>query len=451
MTRATIIASVFLAACLIFGGSGQGVLSNLLLQIGAVCIITWLLWHGSFAVTPSTTIPLRWIVLAGLAWSLIQLVPLPPGIWSALPGRSLIAQGFAVAGQPLPWLPLSLTPDATLSSLVSLLPAVAMGLVVVRREDCRVDVLIATLLLVTAAAIILGIVQLGGGEAYYLYSVSNFGAAAGFFANSNHMAALLLVAIPFLTALVARFFAAKRSQSERVAGLALTVIMIAVLLVGIVSNGSFAILLLGAPVVAASALLLIPPGRVKVGRMVILTGALALLGVTFLVAMAATGMSVGNISSVTIRKEIWEHSFALIGQFGLTGTGLGSFAEVYPLSENPGTVDWTYINHAHNDYIQLVLELGVPGAIVVAAFVFWWVKRTVELWRVREPARFARAGTIASGALLLHSIVDYPLRNAALSSVFAMAIAMMVIGGRTWRAGPAKGNSARHLTMEDLK
>ncbi len=367
-----------------------------------------------------------------------------------MPGRALVAQGFELSGEALPWLPLSLTPDATIACLLSLLPATALAALVVRRIDVRADWLAIAMLAVTTMGILLGIVQLGGGEDYYLYPITNLGAAAGFFANTNHMAALILVAIPFLAAFAGRFFSAKRAGSERAGGIAVFSLMAMVLLAGIATNGSFAILLLGAPVLVASAFLLIPPGRIRVGRLAALTGILAISGAAMLLMMAWNGLSVGNLSSVSSRKEIWEHSLALIGQHGLIGTGLGSFVQVYPLSENPMALEWEFINHAHNDYLELILELGLPGAVLIVAFLFWWTKRTIDLWKLREPARFARAASIASGALLLHSLVDFPMRNAALSSVFGMAIAMMVIGGRSWRAGPAHGGSAKHLSLDEL-
>lgn len=450
MRSTSIIAAVYLLACLTLGGSGQGIASNLYLQVAAVSILVWLTWRPTRSSHPGALVSLRVILVAGLCWSLLQLVPLPPELWVHLPGRSLIAQGFDLSGESLPWMPLSLTPDATIACLLSLLPALALGTLVVSRVEVRADWLATALLAATTAGIVLGIIQLGGGEGYYLYPVSNFGTASGFFANTNHMAALILVAIPFQAALAARYLSAKRTRSERIAGYAVFVLMTMVLLTGIATNELFAILLLGAPVTVASAFLLIPPGRMRVGRIVSLTGVLAVSGAAALLIMARNGLSVGNLSSVTIRKEIWEHSLALIGQYGLTGTGLGSFVQVYPLSEDPMKVEWVFINHAHNDYLELILELGLPGVALLVAFLAWWIKRTIDLWRIREPARFARAATIASGALLLHSLVDFPMRNAALSSVFGMAIAMMVIGGRSWHPGPAKGGAARHLTLEDL-
>ncbi len=236
MRSTSIIAAVYLLACLTLGGSGQGIASNLYLQVAAVSILVWLTWRPTRSSHPGALVSLRVILVAGLCWSLLQLVPLPPELWVHLPGRSLIAQGFDLSGESLPWMPLSLTPDATIACLLSLLPALALGTLVVSRVEVRADWLATALLAATTAGIVLGIIQLGGGEGYYLYPVSNFGTASGFFANTNHMAALILVAIPFQAALAARYLSAKRTRSERIAGYAVFVLMTMVLLTGIATN-----------------------------------------------------------------------------------------------------------------------------------------------------------------------------------------------------------------------
>ena len=54
-------------------------------------------------------------------------------------------------------------------------------------------------------------------------------------------------------------------------------------------------------------------------------------------------------------------------------------------------------------------------------FLAWWGRSVAQM--VRSPAsdQFAYAGAIASAALLVHSLVDFPLRTAAMSAVFAMS------------------------------
>jgi O-antigen ligase len=131
------------------------------------------------------------------------------------------------------------------------------------------------------------------------------------------------------------------------------------------------------------------------------------------------------------------------------GSGIGSFQQIYRTREDPATVDRFYMNHVHGDYIELALETGVPGLLVLGLFLLWWARRCILLWRAEEPDYFARAATIASAAILAHSLVDYPLRTAAISGLFAMCCGLMAEPrARTRRSEPAEGKRGRHLSAD---
>jgi O-antigen ligase len=104
------------------------------------------------------------------------------------------------------------------------------------------------------------------------------------------------------------------------------------------------------------------------------------------------------------------------------------------------------MNHAHNDWLELLLETGIAGVLLAAAFLGWWGLRVRAVWRAEERDPFAQAAVIASAAMLLHSIVDYPLRTAALSAVFAACLGLMA-GARPHVKRSRKAPSARHLDL----
>ena len=64
----------------------------------------------------------------------LQLVPLPPALWSVLPGRSLITEILTTAQVPMSWRPISLIPVETWRALLSLLPALAIFLATLSLE-----------------------------------------------------------------------------------------------------------------------------------------------------------------------------------------------------------------------------------------------------------------------------------------------------------------------------
>jgi len=111
--------------------------------------------------------------------------------------------------------------------------------------------------------------------------------------------------------------------------------------------------------------------------------------------------------------------------YGPFGSGIGSFLEIYRQYQDPLAITRTYINHAHNDYLEVLLETGIAGAALILSFLGWWFWRVTKIWRERNGCPFGRAATIASGVVLLHSLVDYPLRTAAISGIFAICIALM--------------------------
>ena len=116
------------------------------------------------------------------------------------------------------------------------------------------------------------------------------------------------------------------------------------------------------------------------------------------------------------------------------GSGLGTFIPVYASFEKPeDTLLNRYANHAHNDAAELWLETGLFGLVLAALFVFWFGKRTVEVWRSAPPLgasevdwSLVRAATIIIALLLAHSFVDYPLRTGAMMAIMAFCCALLI-------------------------
>jgi hypothetical protein len=192
------------------------------------------------------------LIMAGVVLAMLQLVPLPPQLWTQLPGRAVIEDGYAALG-PLPWLPISLTPHATLNALFFGLPfiAVLLGTTLVRQIDLRW--IVAAMVVGTLAGVVLGAVQSAGGEEWKIYSITNSG-AVGFFANRNFFGSLLVLNIPFAAALMSL-----DQKTDKQAVLTSRLIGVGYLLViacGIVLNRSLAATLIAVPVSIASLALL---------------------------------------------------------------------------------------------------------------------------------------------------------------------------------------------------
>ena len=355
-----------------------------------------------------------------------QLVPLPPALWTALPGRRFVVDGLGLSGERPGWMSLSLAPDRSWSSLFSLLVPIAVIVAMVRTQAFRAPWLAAALLAATFAGAALGIAQVGaGGDQYYLYRYSAFGAACGFFANSNHMATLLLVSLPFLTALASDQWDRRHEPGARllIGGLALA--GAGLIAAAIVLNGSFAILLLGPPVAIASALI---PGwqrRPHLRRFLLPAVLVALLVAVGVGVMAGDRLRDIDQTSLSTRIGYWSNSTPLLTDYALTGSGAGSFPGLFLQVEDPATITRFVVNHAHNDDLEMVVEFGLPGIVLLLLFGWWWAKAVRATWAQPVAEPYVRAAAIASATILAHSLVDFPLRTAAIAALFAACLALL--------------------------
>jgi O-antigen ligase len=423
------IVPAFLLLCLLFGGaSAAGFWANMVLQLIALAIIVWAALVERQ--TPLAAPARRLLVLLGLALALaaLHLIPLPPAIWTSFAGRESVAQGYRMLGEPLPWLPLSLAPYRTWGSVLWLLPAIATLLGMLRLGGFRSSWIAWVLCGVTIVSVTLGAVQIAGGQdsPFYFYQITNWGKAVGFFANSNHMGMLMVATVPFLAAL---FFDAKAKgrSINRASGLAVMLAgALAVIAVGIAINASLAGMGLIIPVAGISMFALGSRNRKRIAFGAI-AGAVLLVAAVVLVFTAPVGgdLTSASASDTGSRYFFLTTTMKAVADFFPWGTGLGTFVDVYPMYEDPAGVTRLFANHAHDDYVELLLETGVPGVLLVLVFLLWFGARTVAVWRAEQPDYFARAATVAGGALLAHSFVDYPLRTAALSALFAVCCALM--------------------------
>ena len=443
------VGPAYLFACIVMGGSAQGIFSNLALQLIGIFILAWAFLTRTPLKDSRPARQLGWLAAAAVALVLIQLIPLPPAIWTLLPGRDVVVEGFRLLGQPLPWMSLSLAPAETIATAMAMLPPLAMLALILRLGAYRDSWLLIALLCATFISVALGVMQIqSGGTGPYLYRQANLGTASGLFANANHMATLLLVSIPFLVALGTRRWRQQSGTNDRLLTATLAGGAAVIVLLGIGINQSFALLIIGAPVIGAAALQLIPPGRVRLGRLAAMLGLLFVAGTAVLAVMVSAGMSASNQTSMTIRADIWAHTSEAIRDSGLAGSGIGTFTAIYPRYEDPATIERTYVNHAHNDYLELALEGGIPAIALMILFAIWWGARAFTIWRSANAAELGRAACIASAAILLHSLVDYPLRTAAIATIFAMALALMADPARRrHQVRLAELRPTRHLTL----
>ena len=426
-------APAYLFLCLIIGGSSQGIWANMLLQLLGLALLVWAALASSESSPPAQQRQLFGLVILGLVVVALQLIPLAPGVWESLGARRMIADGYSVLGTAPPWLPLSVAPYDSLATVFAVIPALGM-LAASLRLGCRPLWLVIALVTGALAGILLGALQVSSPDPanspWYLYEDTNVGAATGFFANANHMADLLVITLPFLAAMLASVRRDGSNVQRYSAVVALAAGGALVIAVGIALNGSLAGYGLAVPVLVASAAI-VAPDKTRSMRWlapaagVLLIGAVGWLATTPLSSSAV--FRANATTSVQSRQEIAAVSAKAARDFMPLGSGAGTFQRVYALYEDHDRLDpSTYVNHAHNDYLEIALETGVPGLVVLVLFLLWWARAAWRVWRPRDVDPFARAGAVASAAILVHSLVDFPLRTAAIGTCFALCLALLV-------------------------
>jgi O-antigen ligase len=196
--------------------------------------------------------------------------------------------------------------------------------------------------------------------------------------------------------------------------------------------------------------LIVLPHRRGLQRAAIVLAGILLVGAVGALESSSirpNGFSAEAATSVQSRDEMLKTTLAASRDFLPFGSGVGTFRRVYDLYENPDRTTRTYVVHAHNDYAELMLETGVPGIVLILLFLMWWGAAAWRAWRSQEAAPYARAASIASAAILAHSLVDFPLRTSAIASLFAMCLALLADRRAPMASSKSDLRPTRHVVV----
>lgn len=378
------------------------------------------------------------LLAALVAIPLVQLIPLPPALWTGLPGRDQLVLALELTGLEPGWSPLSLTPDRTWGSALALLPPAALFLAVLSLSYLQRERLVQVCIAAAIAGILLGAAQLAsGGDSLYLWNWTGAGSVTGFFANRNHLASLILIALPFAIIFGA---ATLRRRDQRTAALWIGGLFAGLAVVALAAIRSRAGITLFAPVMVFSLLAAwIAAGRGRPGPgLLVLIGAVgAALTAVAVLALPPILERFDTEGAPEIRLERWPLVAETADTFLPLGSGIGSFDAVYRSVEPLEELDGTFFNQAHNEYLETWLEAGWLGIGLILAFLVWYSRRCWIAWKA-PPSRegdLQRAASIGIGVLILHSVGDYPLRTVTLAVVFALCCGLLELARRSDPAG----------------
>lgn len=291
-------------------------------------------------------------------------------------------------------------------------------------------------------ALLQGIVP--NGKLYWIWPLEQGGLIYGPYVNHNHYAGLMEMLTPFSLALaVSRFPHGKRR---------LAVAAIATLMAGTIFLSASRGGMLAFGVQVAVLVVLLRPHRGGWKQPVALGVFLAVL-IGFLVWIGGNELTRRLVSiqsearqelSGGVRFTIDRDCLRMLRERPFLGWGLGTFPVVYPRFRSFYTN--FFVNQAHNDYLQLLVETGIVGFAVALWFLVVTFRRAwtkLENWTESVNGTLTVAALLGCIGILVHSFLDFNLQIPANAALFYLLCAIAA-------AGPVQESQRRRVRRNNL-
>jgi O-antigen ligase/Tfp pilus assembly protein PilF len=388
-----------------------------------------------------------------LIYAFIQVIPIPAGVVKILSPQTYALYSDTVGTvELLSWITLSIHPKATSVEIFRMACYVAFYIVTVQifAEKDNLKKTVQAIIIFASILSFFSIIQyiLSNNKIYWIRELTKGGTPFGPYVNRNHYAGLMGMIFPLALSLflfykpdfsygslrerLSGFFSQRMTNVHILLGFSSLLIALSVFLSlsrgGIVSL-SISMIFLG--------LMLIQ--REGVNRRSIL---LILMFVMTLYSVGWFGWDpifkrfekMRNVSSDVseVRLTVWKDSSHIIEDFPVTGTGFGSFVNIYP---KYGTyAGEAVVDHAHNDYIELFTDGGLVAVLLFSWFMVSVLYKSYQTFlRRREPYLIYLFIGAATGmiSILVHSITDFNLHIGANGLYFFFLAGLVVSSAHT--------------------
>lgn len=354
----------------------------------------------------------------------LYLIPIPIDAWLQLPGRQFyqpVVQLLADHGQAITSHTLSVDPYSTVQMLLSILPALGIFLATSTLDTGKLYWLARVFVAVAAYQAAWGMIQ---------YSSSGI-PAKGSYQNQDHYVTLMAFALPLTIALISHQLQQTHHHHHNDVGnkqhtLILAFYGLAAFLMFL--GGLFSMSRAGIPTIFLGAVLtpLLISGRTRKTHIFLFIILFLLVGLTLAQMTGIIPVINKFIGSDPLQDARWimfERQLEAIRLFFPLGTGPGTFTEVYTAFQPMEQVGDTFISHAHNDYLELLMDTGAFGISILLFFLWvfaygWW-----RLWRRRDRSLAMLQTSAGVGMLcaLFHAFFDFNFHTIPHPLLFAFA------------------------------
>ncbi|MDC0886635.1 O-antigen ligase family protein [Altererythrobacter sp.] len=430
---------IFLAVLFIAGGASRAdALGQFVVRAAAWLVLIVV----AFRLAPEAlrgVAHIGFFLIASAIAVFLQLIPLPPAIWLALPGREILVAAAEAAGGGQPWRPLSMSPDATVNALSSLVvPFAALGLLSTFgvKEHFRI---VSLLLALATLSAVIAMIQFSGVPVGNPFVNGDPAWVRGMFANRNHFA--VFIAIGCLLACAWAFQDDLLQRWKVMVLIGLLIFFVTVIL----ATGSRAGIVAGGLAIFLGVFLVHDKlGRwFKLGSPTIIAITVGVLGFAISLSLVfdraiSIDRAIGMEGQGGLRGQSLPVIIAMLKGYFPVGTGFGTFDPVYRISEPSELLSTAYLNRAHNDFLEVMLDGGVLGLLLIAALLYFFVTRSLKAWkgRLTPENMLPRLGSLIFLIIACASLVDYPARTPMFMTILVIAA--------VWLSGTPRNSGPRH-------
>ena len=288
----------------------------------------------------------------------------------------------------------------------------------VRAEDARkIFALVMTVFGATYAFFALTQDLTSNSKLFWLRTARFHGAIYGSYVNHDHYAGLMEMLVPIPLALSMSHLL--RGGKRVLVGFCAVLMATTIFLSG--SRGGMITFVLEMVLLAALVL-----GKRRSPRALLGYAAICVF-ILALISFSSRGQVMARIGDLSpgIRPQITKDSLRMFLKHPILGWGLGTFPTVYPRYRTFYTN--LFINEAHNDYAQLLTEMGSLGFTLALSFLTGMYHRGLSAsrrWQNHWDGTVSLAALIGSTGILLHSFVDFNLQIPANAAMFYVLCAL---------------------------
>jgi O-antigen ligase len=452
-----------LVALIVFSPLPQGSVlewSVLLIQLGALLLAAVMLLRAPKpAINPYLEQALRWPrrLFAGFGLVVaLQVIPLPKVLIRILsPATHGFLQAYSPGFDRAAFATLSLAPGQTLRQGLEIMAYFLLGMVIVRSitRFSQVRKLTMAVIIIGVFEALFGLYMLSQSNPTILFyrKTLHLDSVTGTFVNRNHLAGYLEMALPLTIGFVLSrvgFLALGQSKKRggwrevlsRMSGkawslnliLGLAALVMASALVR--SQSRSGLFLLFFSFVLFAELAAFHFGGFKEHRHL----SRSFINVAFiLILVLSLWIGLGTVVNRFLeddtlfkggRTMFWGDVTSVIKDFPVFGTGLGTFASVYPAYEKSGFE--MRLTHAHNDYLECFSEVGLLGGLCLIGGLFFLIVKIFLTWRERHSVEIkglALGGIVSVTVMLLHSLTDFNLHIPANALLFTVILSLTAV------------------------